>query len=149
MCRWNGLTCLEGAIPDVIANRIVEDIIVPNFRAGQFYEGFSSATDALIAAARGEFTASNRSTDTGIDPETLIMLIWIGLFKFTPTEAAAIKPLMENHFLLRWMYNVFPDQIVSNLIGIVEILIAVGILLSYKFKRISIVHRSVHSTFCS
>lgn len=71
---------LEGAIPDVIANRVVEDIIVPNFRAGRFYEGFSSATDALIAAARGEFTASPGGRNTGIDPETLITLIWIALF---------------------------------------------------------------------
>ncbi len=65
-----------------------------------------------------------------------LVLIWIGLFKFTPTEAAAIKPLVEDHFLMRWMYTVFPDQIVSNLIGIVEILVAIGILLSYRSKRI-------------
>jgi uncharacterized membrane protein YkgB len=28
-----------------------------------------------------------------------LILLWIGIFKFTPTEAAAIKPLVENHFL--------------------------------------------------
>lgn len=29
-----------------------------------------------------------------------IVLLWIGIFKFTPTEAAAIKPLVENHPLM-------------------------------------------------
>ncbi len=72
---------LEGAIPDALANRIVEDVMVPNFRAGRFYDGFSGATDALVAAARGEFTATpGRGINTGIDPELIIMLIWIALF---------------------------------------------------------------------
>ena len=30
----------------------------------------------------------------------------ISFFKFTPTEAAGIKPLVENHFLLFWLYNI-------------------------------------------
>ena len=28
---------------------------------------------------------------------TVVILLWIGLFKFTPTEAAAIRPLLEHH----------------------------------------------------
>jgi len=67
---------------------------------------------------------------------TALVLIWIGLFKFTAAEAAAIKPLVENHFLMRWMYSAFPDQIVSNIIGILEIFVAIGLLLSYKSKTI-------------
>ncbi len=30
----------------------------------------------------------------------------ISFFKFPPTEAAGIKPLVENHFLLFWLYNI-------------------------------------------
>jgi uncharacterized protein len=45
---------LEGALPDVIANRIVEQVIVPRFRAGQFYEGIDAAVDRIIAVLQGE-----------------------------------------------------------------------------------------------
>lgn len=67
---------------------------------------------------------------------TALALLWIGLFKFTPTEAEAIKPLVEHHFLMRWMYSVFSVQMVSNSIGILEILVAIGLGLSYTSKTI-------------
>ena len=49
------------------------------------------------------------------------VLLWIGIFKFTPTESKAIKPLVENHFLMSWLYSFFNEQIVSNIIGVIEI----------------------------
>ncbi|MDH7464021.1 TPM domain-containing protein [Chitinophagaceae bacterium 26-R-25] len=48
---------LEGAVPDAIAKRIIENEIVPNFRAGNYYRGFDEATDAIFKAAAGEYKA--------------------------------------------------------------------------------------------
>lgn len=48
---------LEGAIPDMTAGHIFDDILVPNLRAGNFYGAFDKATDALIRAAAGEYKA--------------------------------------------------------------------------------------------
>lgn len=45
---------LEGAIPDAVANRIVEDMIVPRFRAGDFTGGVAAGVDAIAALIRGE-----------------------------------------------------------------------------------------------
>jgi uncharacterized protein len=45
---------LEGVLTDLIANRIVEDIIVPNFKAGEYYKGVSDGLDAIIRVADGE-----------------------------------------------------------------------------------------------
>jgi uncharacterized protein len=45
---------LEGAIPDAIAKRILEDVMLPRFREGDFAGGLDAATDALTRAARGE-----------------------------------------------------------------------------------------------
>jgi uncharacterized protein len=45
---------LEGAIPDVLANRITDQVIVPKFREGDFFGGLSAAIDRLIALAEGE-----------------------------------------------------------------------------------------------
>lgn len=64
---------------------------------------------------------------------TALILLWIGIFKFTPTEAGAIKPLVENHFLTFWAYKVMSIQMVSNTIGVIEIIIALLLIFSVKF----------------
>lgn len=75
---------LEGAIPDAIASRIYRNIVRPAFRQGRFYAGLDQATDAIIAAAEGEFSAdqvSERSSDEGgIDIATLFVLMIIAYF---------------------------------------------------------------------
>lgn len=67
---------------------------------------------------------------------TVTILLWIGLFKFTPTEAKAIEPLIANHFLMSWLYDLFSLQAVSNIIGITEIIIAIGLIASFWNKKI-------------
>lgn len=62
-----------------------------------------------------------------------LILLWIGIFKFTPTEAAAIKPLVENHFLTFFVYKIMSVQAMSNLIGAIEIIIALLLIFSAKF----------------
>lgn len=70
---------LEGAIPDVVAGRIVRNIIVPNFKQGRFYAGLSGAVDALTQAAAGEFTAEDdSSSSTSSEPtEDLVGLLFV------------------------------------------------------------------------
>ena len=45
---------LEGALPDAIANRIVRDYIVPEFKAGNFNQGINAGVDRMIAVVEGE-----------------------------------------------------------------------------------------------
>ena len=45
---------LEGAIPDAYAKRIIEQIIIPDFRDGQYYSGINHGLDALISLIGGE-----------------------------------------------------------------------------------------------
>jgi uncharacterized protein len=45
---------LEGAIPDAIAHRIVDEEVLPRFREGDFYGGMIKATDVLMGLAKGE-----------------------------------------------------------------------------------------------
>jgi uncharacterized protein len=56
---------LEGAIPDITAKQIVENIIVPNFKGNDFYRGIDEGTDALIRAAEGEFVAEEGYAQRG------------------------------------------------------------------------------------
>ncbi|WP_293711673.1 DUF417 family protein [uncultured Parabacteroides sp.] len=62
----------------------------------------------------------------------VVIMVWIGVFKFTPTEAEGIKPLVENNFLLSWLYDVMSVQHVSNLFGVLEIATGLLLLLSIK-----------------
>ena len=57
------------------------------------------------------------------------ILLWIGAFKFTHTEAEGIKPLVEHSFLLSWLYKILSLQGVSNLIGVIEIAIALALII--------------------
>lgn len=50
---------VEGAVPDALAKRIVNQVIRPNFRADKYYEGLNEATDILIALLQGEYTADD------------------------------------------------------------------------------------------
>ncbi|MDP2431887.1 MAG: YgcG family protein [Pseudomonadota bacterium] len=45
---------LEGAIPDALAKRIIAEIIVPRFKAGDFVGGIDAGVAALIKLAEGE-----------------------------------------------------------------------------------------------
>jgi uncharacterized membrane protein YkgB len=67
---------------------------------------------------------------------TSLTLIWIGVFKFAPKEAMAIKPLVENHFAMSWLYSLFSVQMVSNLIGVFEILVGVGLLVALRLPTV-------------
>jgi uncharacterized membrane protein YkgB len=70
---------------------------------------------------------------------TVIILAWIGIFKFTPTEAKAIKPLVENSPLMSWLYLIGNVQQVSNFIGIFEVITA-ALLATFPFsKKLSLV----------
>jgi uncharacterized protein len=49
---------LEGALPDATAHRIIEERITPAFRNNDYAGGLEAGIDAMMAATRGEYTAS-------------------------------------------------------------------------------------------
>ncbi len=68
---------------------------------------------------------------------TILILFWVGLYKFTATEAYAIIPLVKNHFATFWLYDIFSIQMVSNLIGSFEVIIACGVIIGFKYRKIA------------
>lgn len=60
----------------------------------------------------------------------VLILLWIGIFKFTPSEAKAIEDLVAHHPLTFWVYDFFSLQAVSNVIGLIEIGTALGLVAS-------------------
>ena len=45
---------LEGALPDAIANRIVEETVAPHFKTGDFDGGVEAGVDRIVAVIEGE-----------------------------------------------------------------------------------------------
>lgn len=71
---------LEGAIPDMIAQSIIDNDMRPNFKNEDYYRGLDNATNSLIKAAEGEYKAPegyNKRGSKGIGFGKIIFIIII------------------------------------------------------------------------
>ncbi|MCF8229983.1 MAG: TPM domain-containing protein [Bacteroidales bacterium] len=74
---------LEGAIPDAIGKRIVENEMIPEFKNNNYYNGINKATNVLMALASGEYSKEQYRKENqnfplaGIIPFIVIMVIFI------------------------------------------------------------------------
>jgi len=69
---------LEGRLTDLLAGRIVDDEIVPAFKAGRFDAGFTKGVSSIIEAVRGEYKAKAQDKHKG--DRLSIPLLFIILF---------------------------------------------------------------------
>src|SRR5258708_3890708 len=69
----------------------------------------------------------------------VVVLLLIGVLKFTPGEAAGIQPLVAHSPLMSWMYGLLSVQGVSNFIGVIEIATAALIALRPLSRKASLV----------
>jgi uncharacterized membrane protein YkgB len=64
---------------------------------------------------------------------------WIGIQKFTPTEAEGISPLIRNSPLIGWMYGVFGILTTTKMIGTFEWLTLLGLIAGHFKPRVGMV----------
>lgn len=57
----------------------------------------------------------------------VLVLLWIGGMKFTAYEAEGISPFVSNSPLFAWTYPILGKQGMSDLLGVIEILVALAI----------------------
>lgn len=70
---------------------------------------------------------------------TSLVLLWIGILKFTPSEAMGIKPYVEHSFLIGWLYAIGSVRQVSDFIGIFEIVTSISLLASFWSSRAGLI----------
>lgn len=66
---------LEGAIPDIMAGRIIRNVLTPAFRKGDYYDGLDRATTILIDLARGEYEGNLTEEGGGSDGSDMASFI--------------------------------------------------------------------------
>jgi uncharacterized protein len=75
---------LEGALTDLESKAILDDVLVPRLRQGDWDGGIAAATDAMIEAVKGEYQPSARAAVTPfagqrIDPVFLFVLFIVAV----------------------------------------------------------------------
>ncbi|MCH7397666.1 TPM domain-containing protein [Belliella sp. DSM 107340] len=75
---------MEGAIPDAIAKRIVDQLIVPNFRMEDYYTGLDKATDMIFKLASGEYDAEKVTSSGNGGGAIFMFLLFIFIFVIIP-----------------------------------------------------------------
>ncbi|TAM11601.1 MAG: YgcG family protein [Nevskiaceae bacterium] len=80
---------LEGAIPDALANRVIDEQVAPRFRQGDFYGGIQAGVAALVKLVDGEplpapqpaARGTSGQATSGIDPlGVAAMVFFFALF---------------------------------------------------------------------
>lgn len=73
---------LEGRMTDLLAGRIVDNEVVPLFRAGRFDAGFQQGVESIILAVQGEYKAKPGSGREGGGLPLLTLLVLAILFLY-------------------------------------------------------------------
>lgn len=98
---------LEGAIPDAIANRVIDEVILPFFKQGDFYSGVEAGVNRLIRLVEGEPLPSPRERDHS----------WNGLNDLLPMLFIAVFVIGG---ILRTIFGRFIGaSIASGVVGVV------------------------------
>ena len=77
---------VEGALPDVIASRIINQVIVPRFREGDYFGGIDAGVDRIVATLQGEPLPApsrqpqSRSNGGGLGSVFPVMLMMVVVF---------------------------------------------------------------------
>src|SRR4029079_9883985 len=73
---------LEGAIPDALANTIIQQEITPAFKAGDYNKGVSAGVSAIMQAAKGEYKPATENSSYQDALTIFFMIIAIVLISY-------------------------------------------------------------------
>ena len=68
---------VEGALTDIMSKRIIETVIIPEFKKGDYYQGLNRGSDAIFQVLTGEFTEDRTFDDGSRFPKKVFFLILI------------------------------------------------------------------------
>jgi len=85
---------LEGAIPDVKAKQIIEDVIIPEFKQGKIFQGINLGIDSIINLIKGEtLPAPKSASEIDLNPDSLGFLIIFAAVILQPLHSLLKKTI--------------------------------------------------------
>lgn len=117
---------LEGALPDVIAKRIIAEDISPHFRQGDFYGGIVAGITRIDAVIQGEALPApaekSRDNDSSLE-NNFIFLIFVALISGA---------------ILRRIFGTFPGALINgSLVGFLTMLLGGGMIFATIFGLVA------------
>jgi len=83
---------LEGALPDALASRIINDEITPRFREGKYGDGLLAGVDAIILATKGEYKPASKPAGSS---DTLLIVLAVVFFLLVGVVIPVIREVMQ------------------------------------------------------
>jgi len=111
---------LEGALPDAIANSIIQNTILPSFKQKNYFEGASQGVNAIIRAIQGEYKASV-NTKASSDATFIVPILFFLFIVFNAFFSS--RPSRQNKF--------FPSLFFSTIAGVASWFIFLTLGLSF------------------
>lgn len=71
---------LESVVPDAIASYIINEIAIPRFRSGEYFNGIEDAVKAIMSAIGGTFHVEKKKKHRV--PDWFVLALFIGFFLF-------------------------------------------------------------------
>jgi uncharacterized protein len=71
---------LEYLVTDFLSKRIIERVIIPEFKKGDYYSGLDLGSDYIFKTLNGEFKGSRKEESKGFDFGTIIFILIIVVF---------------------------------------------------------------------
>ena len=102
---------LEGAVPDAYAKRIIENVILPDFRQGQFYTGIDNGVNTIMSLIDGEklpLVSGDTSNSNSGDVHpilTLLGLLVLIIFNITIKNKAIKMGIVAAIGVGTWLYS--------------------------------------------
>lgn len=95
---------LEGVLTDAISSEIINDVIVPAFKAGQFWNGIKNAVDTITKVTKGEIVDVKGQTGNARSNQSMIIMFIVFFYIFVYRASG---------FLLK---NEWPKKIIYRLL---------------------------------
>jgi uncharacterized protein len=96
---------LEGVVPDIVCAQIVDNEILPAFRAGAYYQGLDRATTTLMSLASGEFPPDQygkKDKGEGLTP-IIIFIIFLIIIMFFRSNGGSNQKHISRKGLPLWL----------------------------------------------
>lgn len=126
---------LEGAIPDALAKRIIEETLVPAFREGQFAAGIERSVDQILGLIRGEPLPEPAASSGGGGEKNSFSELGSGLFvgalvvgqmlriflgRLLGATVGGVAALLIGGWLFGWLAGALAGVVVFFIVLVVE-----------------------------